>query len=72
MYISLIKTTPITICYFLILINKTAASRSYLKEVLECFFYIHTPKKKITNKNYGNLFNDEEDQNINVWVFNTC
>lgn len=44
MYISLIKTTPITICYFLILINKIAALRSYLKEVLE--FYT----QKIINK----------------------
>ena len=44
MDISLIKTTPITICYFLILINKIAALRSYLKEVLE---FTH---KKIINK----------------------
>jgi len=56
MYISLIKTTPITICYFLILINKIAALRSYLKEVLE--FYT----QKSHQQNYGNLFGKKEEE----------
>lgn len=61
MYISLIKTTPITICYFLILINKIAALRSYLKEVLE--FY--TQKK--SSKKLWKFIQKERKRNINVF-----
>lgn len=75
-YIPLIKTTPITICYIPILINKITASRSYLKEVLEFFFFSFylTHKKIIDQKKkwyYGNLFGIVEVSS-DCETFNTC